>query len=895
MSYYKNYTNVDFNDIINKYEFSKNKTRDYIYQEPNQLLLRNIMNPYTIYDNLLLFQNVGLGKTCTSITIAEGFKEYLSQVNRKVFVLVKNDTIIKNFYNELLSKCTADTYLNDDEREYINNINIDPDNEDLLELKSRVKKSINKHYQFSTYGKFTNQVLGLTVKKSLLQQIGVEQANDVKRTVRKETELKNLDNTVIIVDEVHNILGNNTYKALLQLLQQSKNYKLILLTATPLYDSVESIIYINNLLNANNETLQLSKDILQDKIIDKTGIFKMGIQSISDFGLIEIRKNLLGKISYLRSNTETNPQIRDMGIGLNDLQGSVKIIHCQMSEYQYNVYKKTIMNELGLNDNAVIAMEEADTISSLYKASSDASTMVYPNDIYGKKGFYQYIESEKGDTIPDYKNILGINNIEVFSSKLYNIINNILNGTNGNIFIYSNFVTAGGTNLLKYLLLANDFKRYNNNSIHNGKNFIVMDDSVKPNLREYLLKLYNSYENRNGDIIRVIIGSPVLSEAITLKCIKQLHILEPFWNMSKINQVIGRGVRNYSHASLPESERFIEIYKYASVYTDTNLFYIDKEKYKVSEAKDRSNKVVERILKEISIDCSFNNTRNIITDSSANFTDKCDYTQCAYKCVIHSDNNVVDKSTYYAYIRFFEKYDIDYIKYAIRYLYKEYYMYTLDNIFVYLDTKIGHGLINLETVLVVLQDFVTNKIVLTDIHSREGFLIKRGIYYIFNAFDKNVDNSLFQNTFDFNVQQNFISLNDYALDDLHYDLEDETVSIVTTTIDDITNEFIEYNDNLIKSYDIIGSFRTRPKSNQQYGFSDDKFRLIDFGQGTVNKNEKTDRRYKVFGTVINTGYTKKDLQDIAKRLNITLQEKETKDSIGFLIRKFLIDNNRVLK
>jgi superfamily II DNA or RNA helicase len=895
MSYYKNYTNVDFNDIVNKYEFSKNKTRDYIYQEPNQLLLRNIMNPYTIYDNLLLFQNVGLGKTCTSITIAEGFKEYLSQVNRKVFVLVKNDTIIKNFYNELLSKCTADTYLNDDEREYMNNINIDSNNEDLLELKSRVKKSINKHYQFLTYGKFTNQVLGLTVKKTALQQLGIEEGNDVKRILKKESELKNLDNTVIIVDEVHNILGNNTYKALLQLLQQSKNYKLILLTATPLYDSVESIIYINNLLNANDEKLQLSKDILQDKIIDKTGIFKMGIQSISDIGLNEIKKNLLGKVSYLRSNTETNPEIRDMGIGISDLQGSVKIIQCQMSGYQYNVYKKTIINELGLNDNAIIAMEEADTISSLYKASSDASTMVYPDDTYGKKGFYQYIENEKGDTIPNYKDILGINNIEVYSSKLYNIINNILNGTSGNVFIYSNFVTAGGTNLLKYLLLANDFKNYNNNRSHNGKNFIVMDDSVKPNLREYLLKLFNSYENRNGDIIRVIIGSPVLSEAITLKCIKQLHILEPFWNMSKINQVIGRGVRNYSHASLPESERFIEIYKYASVYIDTTLFYIDKEKYKVSEAKDRSNKVVERILKEISIDCSFNITRNIITDSSADFTDKCDYTQCAYKCVIHSDENVVDKSTYHSYIRFFEKYDIDYIKHAIRHLYKEYYMYTLDNIFVYLDTKIGHGLINLETVLVVLHEFITDKIVLIDINSREGFLVKKGIYYIFNAFDKNIDNSLFQNTFDFNVQQNFISLNDYALDDLHYDLEDETVSIVTTTIDDITNEFIEYNDNLIKSYDIIGSFRTRPKSNQQYGFSDDKFRLIDFGEGNTNKNEKSDRRYKVFGTVINTGYTKKDLQDIAKRLNITLQEKETKDSIGFLIRKFLIDNNRVLK
>ena len=460
-------------------------------------------------------------------------------------------------------------------------------------------------------------------------------------------------------------------------------------------------------------------------------------------------------------------------------------------------------------------------------------------------------------------------------------------------------MTAGGTNLLRYLLLANGFKRYNGYS-SNGNSFIVMDDSVKPTKRESLLKIFNSPQNCNGDLIRIIIGSPVLSEGITLKCIKQIHILEPFWNMSKINQIMGRGIRNNSHASLPEDERFIEIYKYASVYNNPNLFYIDLEKYKVSEAKDRGNKVIERVLKEISIDCQFTKERNIVTDANAEYTDKCDYTTCAYKCMIHNEDNIVDKSTYTRYIKFFEKYDINYIKHAIRFLYKEYFMYTIDNIYDYLNAKVGYKLITMESVLQVLGEFINEKLVLTDIHSREGFLVKKGIYYIFNAFDKNINESIFQKMFDFSQEENLFNINEYAsqFEKINID-QDDTNSVIMGSVDstmgdDTTEEIIEYNNNLMKTYDILGSYRKRPTTNQVYGNVDNLFRLIDFGEGKVSTNEDLNGRRKMFGTVIGSGQTKKELRDIAIRLEIPSRDKETKDTLSIDIRKFLVDNNRVL-
>ena len=43
----------------------------------------------TPYNGLLLFHGVGVGKTCSSITIAEGFKDYLEEKKKKVYVLLE--------------------------------------------------------------------------------------------------------------------------------------------------------------------------------------------------------------------------------------------------------------------------------------------------------------------------------------------------------------------------------------------------------------------------------------------------------------------------------------------------------------------------------------------------------------------------------------------------------------------------------------------------------------------------------------------------------------------------------------------------------------------------------------------------------------------------------------
>ena len=45
------------------------------------------------------------------------------------------------------------------------------------------------------------------------------------------------------------------------------------------------------------------------------------------------------------------------------------------------------------------------------------------------------------------------------------------------------------------------------------------------------------------------------AEGLDLKNIRQIHIMEPYWNEVRVKQVIGRGVRNNSHKDLPPKEQ----------------------------------------------------------------------------------------------------------------------------------------------------------------------------------------------------------------------------------------------------------------------------------------------------------------------------------------------------
>jgi hypothetical protein len=69
------------------------------------------------------------------------------------------------------------------------------------------------------------------------------------------------------------------------------------------------------------------------------------------------------------------------------------------------------------------------------------------------------------------------------------------------------------------------------------------------------VKAASNEANYDGRFVKVIIISKAGSEGLDFKFIRQIHILEPWYNMNRIEQIVGRSVRNLSHCQLPFEER----------------------------------------------------------------------------------------------------------------------------------------------------------------------------------------------------------------------------------------------------------------------------------------------------------------------------------------------------
>lgn len=913
MTYYVSPDSNEFGLMYNKREFQLEKN-NIMYQEPFQNLLKNYISTFTPYNSILLFNGLGTGKTCSAISIAEGFKNNVKKMGKKIIVLVKNKNIEKNFINELMSGCSNGAY------------SFDTDSDLTIQ---QVRKIINKTYDIMTYGTFVSRLIGQRKIGPLLEQ------TDVITRVEHYHKIIDLSNTVIIVDEVHNITGNDIYIELFKVLQKSINYKLILLSATPVFDNPKEIVEISNLLNANipSKILPIRNDLFKKGImINKKAShlqLKTSLVYLTEIGQQKIRDSLKGKVSYLSINILTNPKKIEMGESIQDLPGSIKVVKCEMSEYQYHIYRQALSKDrnqvhkvdenMELDDfNIQLEIENAlrDTVndiepvnqiergtvneiergtvnqiergigSGLYKDSSDASTMVYPDSLYGKDGY----ESLKNDSSP-----LLYSNLEKYSKKLQMLLDNI-NKSHGPVFIYSNYVNYGGTNLLKQLLIKNGYNNYSQNNV-SKKAFIVFNDRTTPEKRDRLRMIFNSKNNMNGDIIKVIIGSPIMSEGITLKNVKQVHILEPTWNLSRINQIIGRAVRNHSHDNLPENQRNVEIYKYVSVYPDKG-FYIDLEKYILSEEKDRTNKKIERMLKEISFDCTINKSRN--TEYHQQFKDnspECDYQECIYNCLYEKNGSIIDESTYNINITNFETHDVSYINTVIQMLFKKHFIWNLNDLI--LKVKEEHPDINVNLVYLVLNNHVSQQIKLQDKYSRTGILILKGDYFIFNPDSRKKDGSIYDNFFNFTRETNDLTLKQFLLQEniqvpIIPDKIKKTKNIVASNETYVlSQQDKEYNENIKKTKLYYGSYRSIPTENNPDGILEEQFKLID---NTISKDNLNDKRKNRYGKRISS-FDKERLIEIAQDLGIVYKDETRfrKEELEIRIKEHLKNTNAILR
>ena len=664
----------------------------------------------------------------------------------------------------------------------------------------------------------------------------------------KQKEIQNIkryfNNRLIIIDEVHNIRSttdnsnDKTADLLMRVVKNANNIRLVLLSATPMYNSPKEIIWLTNLMNINDKRSAIEVA----EVFDKNGNFKKE-------GKLILRRKLTGYVSYVRSenpylfpyrvyprqfsvehslNENVYPKLQMNKKHINNPIKYIQVYTNNIGSYQkhgYDFILKHITQESfeNMEDFGYTLLQKPleslnivypsfsldeyinELSSSLPLKTYDESSIIA--NITGNTGLYNIMDSEingvpknmeyNSKILKKYGRIFHPTLIEQYSGKIASICNAV-KLSSGIILIYSQYIDSG---ILPISLALEEMglSRYCSNEIQNH-NFIK--DRIEPidaitmlSRREYNInnenetdtppkefkpakyviicgdpnispsntediKRTNLIENVDGSLVKVILITKSGAEGLDFQNIRQVHVLEPWYNMNRIEQIIGRGVRYKSHCNLSFEQRNVQIFLHTTMLENKNNESADLYIYRVAEQKSLQIGKVTRLLKEISVDCILNieqtnfsaekimklaenqnvkiqlsNGKKIVFKIGDNpFTDICDYMDnCEYKCYPKKINNTVVDTIDSTYDNNFVKNNLDIIIDKVKFLFKERSFYKREVLINSINITKKFPIEQIFFALTVLIKNKTN--VIYDKYGRPGHLINKGNIYSFQPIE----------------------------------------------------------------------------------------------------------------------------------------------------------------
>ena len=559
MSQYVDVNDDDFYEFINKkynrYKIPKQKKTlkeicfptKYEFQIP-QKFLAEFINPKTPYKGILVYHRIGAGKTCTAIKIAENFKKI-----KKIMIVVPA-SLKGNFYSELRSFCAGSNYLTDQERQLLKKYH--PSSREYIEIIKRSDERIDKYYTIYSYNKFIDLV---------------------------QTGKINLKNTLLIIDEIHNMISETGtyYENLYDAIHSAPDdLRLVIMSATPIFDKPIEIALTMNLL-LRDEQLPTGGEFV-DTFMDITYTSKGPVYNVKNMDLF--KDYCRGFISYFRGAPPTAFPKTEM-----------HFVRTKMSENQMRLYKKIISHEA---PNAKLGDYVNEDISnSFFIGTRMVSNICFPNRKIGEEGYNSLRNKDL--------TMVGMRN---WSPKFVKILRKIKKA-DGTVFVYSNFKEYGGIKSFVKFLEHQHFKDYAEHG-SGRKRFAIWSGDQSFALKEEIKAVFNNKNNTDGSQIKVILGSPSIREGVSLLRVQEVHILDPYWNNSKLHQVVGRAIRFCSHKDLVADKRLVKVYMYLAVHPDIKMS-IDEYILKMAATKERINEQFELALKASAIDCELFKNANI--------------------------------------------------------------------------------------------------------------------------------------------------------------------------------------------------------------------------------------------------------------------------------------------
>ena len=580
--------------------------------QSQQRFLRRILSPENPLRNLLMVHGTGTGKTCTAIQVAEEFIIRPEFQTKRVLVLA-NPSVVENFKSEifnvnrldpdpsgvLLSKqCTGRRYLDIIQRAEPIRITDVNSKKKVRDMAGRI---FSEFYEFQGYRTFANYIMNAEEGKT---------END-----RKQWLHDTFDNRLIIIDEAHNLrvddpledteVNKKSAEVIEKITKIANNVTLVLLTATPMFDSFEEIIYYFNLFLWNDRRLDHKKTLKVSDFFNQDGTFKEGQEQ-------RFRGFCQDYVSYIKGDNPFTFPFRLPPPSRLIAEPTVKTDHFG------NEIKKP-RKFLTLTKSVVSPFQE-----KAIRAIKKIETTNDPNLICSFPNYKNFsdtfeISGEQYGYRKDVEKFLAPSKVALYSSK-FALIMNILNNSTGIVYVYSNLVTNGAIpfamcleehgfdNALSDNLLKNPSGETTKGS--KGKYVLFTGKTSDAEITKAILRL-KSKQNADGSDIRVIVASPKVSEGVDFKYVRQIHVLDPWFNMSRIEQILGRGMRTCSHDILPFEQQNCTVYMHVCRYPNSSQEALDEYIYRIFvEEKGASIARVKRVIMESSMDCDLQNAIN---------------------------------------------------------------------------------------------------------------------------------------------------------------------------------------------------------------------------------------------------------------------------------------------
>ena len=631
----------------------------------HQRYISKFLSSDTPYNSLLVYHEVGTGKTCMAVQVAE---MYLAETGgEKKALIIAPNAVQPGFKREIFdvrklrsdeptNQCTGDIYFNF----------LGGDAAGSLERK--FQNMVRSRYDMYGYGAFESY---------FEHEVLIPSKRTYPDNIKKRSEIiiqrisEIFGDRLLIIDEVHNIRDSQKKKEIIQYLRLiarfAYNTRLLFMSGTPMYNKTDEIIDLLNILRLNEGLPAIPYELVFEKATGR--LLPKGEEIIA--------KESTGLVSYLRGENPLHfpfrlpPSGRVMG-DRNErpkLDHTGKKIESDIPEgkdilpiVRVPVSKDTLIGKKYLQEIRDKSMGGRRlTVPGAAVGLKQKAVCVFPPDgNSGSEGlndvFIRNVVEDRDRTKPYYKIrmfdkmkggvvdeesrlFLHPERIHEYAPKIKEIIE-LARISDGIVMVFTENILGGAipfamaleqigyTNYGGKPVLGHPKgvskpeenigingltkrehreKGLSSDTWFPGRYGIISGDLTLTRQRDKMIMMSNSKENKDGKLIKILIATEAVSEGVNFKNIREIHILESHFHVSLIDQVVGRGQRFQSHKALPLEKRNVTVYVWALSWDKEHPEHgketADEGLFRYAEEKSVESGRVSRILKTHAFDC----------------------------------------------------------------------------------------------------------------------------------------------------------------------------------------------------------------------------------------------------------------------------------------------------